>query len=254
MVLFIGAGFVARVCMQSRSSKAIQYAGLGLYVLAWAIMFMPLIVMGNHHSPNLIPQAGIMTAAVFGGLTLSVFVMRKDYSFLAPVLTVGSFIALGLIIAACLFGFSLGLFFCFAMVALLSGYILYDTSAVMLHYPTDMYVAASLELLADVAMMFWYIAQILMSSSRGLQGVPSLKTNASGTTWFCWRCSFASFAWLLQKIRKRACPRARDAALHRTIKRTLGRASSQQAAWRSFSIFAGRSASRATHDCETLRH
>ena len=166
MVLFMGAGFVARVWAQSRSSMAIQYAGLGLYVLAWAIMFMPLIVIGNYHSPNLIPQAGIMTAAVFGGLTLSVFVMRKDYSFLAPVLTVGSFIALGLILAACLFGFSLGLFFCFAMVALISGYILYDTSAVMLHYPTDMYVAASLELLADVAMMFWYIAQILMSSSR----------------------------------------------------------------------------------------
>ena len=90
-------------------------------------------------------------------------ITRKDYSFLAPVLTVGSLIALGVIIAGICFGFSLGLFFSFAMVALISGYILYDTSNVILHYPPDMHVAAALELLADVAMLFWYIVQILMS-------------------------------------------------------------------------------------------
>jgi uncharacterized protein len=93
-----------------------------------------------------------------------VFVTRKDFSFLAPALTIGSLIALGVIIAGICFGFTLGLFFCFAMVALVSGYILYDTSNVMLHYPPDMHVAAALELLADVAMLFWYIVQILMSS------------------------------------------------------------------------------------------
>ena len=35
----INAGFVARIWAQSQSSKALQYAGLGLYTLAWAIMF-----------------------------------------------------------------------------------------------------------------------------------------------------------------------------------------------------------------------
>jgi FtsH-binding integral membrane protein len=70
------------------------------------------------------------------------------------------------IVAGILFGFTLGLFFCFAMVALIAGYILYDTSNVMLHYPPDMHVAAALELLADVAMLFWYIVQILMLSSN----------------------------------------------------------------------------------------
>jgi FtsH-binding integral membrane protein len=165
MLLFMGAGFVARIWAQSRSAPALQYAGLALYIFAWAIMFLPLIIICTilPNSENVIPQAGILTGAVFGGLSLAVFVTRKDYSFLAPVLCVGSLIALGVIIAAICFGFSLGLFFCFAMVALISGYILYDTSNVMLHYPTDMHVAATLELLADVAMLFWYIAQILMS-------------------------------------------------------------------------------------------
>jgi FtsH-binding integral membrane protein len=163
MVLFMGAGFVARVWAQSQSSRALQYAGLGLYVLAWAIMFAPLIIVANRIDPNVIPQAGIMTGAVFGGLTLAVFVTRKDFTFLGPVLSVCSLIALGVIVAACFGLISLGLVFCFAMVALISGYILYDTSNVMRHYRTDQHVAAALELLANVALLFWYIAQIMLS-------------------------------------------------------------------------------------------
>ena len=151
---------------QSRSSTALQYIGLGLYVGVWAIMFLPLLFIAKKFQPDVIPQAGIMTGAVFGGLTLSVFLTRKDYSFLGPVLSMGFMIALGVIIAAIFFRFDLGLFFSFAMVALIAGSILYNTSNVMLHYPTDMHVAAALELFADVAILFWYIVNILMSLNR----------------------------------------------------------------------------------------
>jgi FtsH-binding integral membrane protein len=82
--------------------------------------------------PRAIPTAGILTLGVFGGLTLSVFVTKKDYSPLRPILCVGSLIALGVIVAGVILGFPLGLFFSFAMVALMSGYILYYTSQVML--------------------------------------------------------------------------------------------------------------------------
>jgi FtsH-binding integral membrane protein len=164
MLLFMGSGVVARMWAQSRSAPALQYLGLALYVGVWAIMMLPLLYLASlpQFGGNVIPQAGILTGAVFGGLTLSVFITRKDYSFLGPVLTVGSLIALGVIIAGMLFGFTLGLFFCFAMVALIAGSILYNTSNVMLHYPTDMHVAASLELFADVAILFWYVVNILM--------------------------------------------------------------------------------------------
>ena len=50
------------------------------------------------------------------------------------------------------------------MVVLAAGYILYDTSNVLHHYRTDQYVAASLALFASVALMFWYVLQIVMSS------------------------------------------------------------------------------------------
>lgn len=166
MVAFIAAGYIARVWAHSNSSPVMQYLGLGLYVVAEAVIFLPLLYLATRLTdPKIIPTAAIMTLSVFGGLTLAVFVTRKDYSFLRPILCVSSLIALGVILAACLFGFNLGLLFSFAIVALASGYILYDTSNVMLHYRTDQHVGAALELFASVALLFWYILRIVMSVS-----------------------------------------------------------------------------------------
>jgi hypothetical protein len=166
--LFMGAGVLARVWAQSRSSPAMQYMGLALYIVAEAIIFMPLLILANHMAPdsNVIPHAALLTGCVFGGLTTAVFVTKKDFSFLRSILCMGSWIALGVIVSAILFHFTLGLLFSFLMVALISGYILYDTSNVMLHYPTDMHVAAALELFADVAILFWYILQILLQTQN----------------------------------------------------------------------------------------
>lgn len=86
------------------------------------------------------------------------------------ILKIGGFVALGLIVCSTIFGFSLGLFFSVLMVVFASAAILYDTSydtsKVMHHYSTQHYVAASLELFASVALLFWYILRIVMSLSR----------------------------------------------------------------------------------------
>lgn len=167
LVVFMGSGFLARIWAQSQSSAAMQYAGLGLYIGVQALFFTPMLlfVVDYLKQPDLLVQAGVLTGAVFGGLTLSVFVTKKDYSFMGPILSVGSLIALGVIICAIIFGFSLGLFFSFAMVALIAGFILYDTSNVIHHYPTNMHVAAALELFANAAILFWYILRILIAVS-----------------------------------------------------------------------------------------
>jgi FtsH-binding integral membrane protein len=168
LLAFWGASWIAQVWARSETSIALQYVGLGLYVFAQAVIFLPILLVATHYTtdPYLIPTAAILTLAVFGGLTLSVFMTKKDYSFLRPILCVGGMIALGVIICACIFPINLGLFFSFAMVALLSGYILYETSAVVLHYPTNMHVSAALMLFASVATLFWYILRILMLLSR----------------------------------------------------------------------------------------
>src|SRR5579871_60567 len=166
LLAFFGASWLAQSWAQSGSSPGVQYLGLGLYVVAEAVIFLPLLVIASHMvDRTVIPTAGILTLAVFGGLTLSVFVTKKDYSFLRPVLSVGCLIALGVIVASLVIPINLGLFFSFAMVALMSGYILYYTSQVMLHYRTDQHVAAALALFAAVATLFWYILRIVMAAS-----------------------------------------------------------------------------------------
>ncbi len=82
--------------------------------------------------PSLIPTAGILTLAVFGGLTVAAFTTGKDFSMLYPILSVCLMIALGdRHLPAFIFHFTLGLFFSFAMVALMSGCILFQTSQLM---------------------------------------------------------------------------------------------------------------------------
>lgn len=165
MFAFMGASWLAQTWAQSDSSPGMQYMGLGLYVVAEAVIFLPLLIIAERFMPKAIPTAAILTLGVFGGLTLSVFVTKKDYSPLRPILAVGSLIALGVIVAAIFLGFNLGLIFSFIMVALMSGYILYYTSQVMLHYRTDQHVAAALALFAAVATLFWYILRIVMAVS-----------------------------------------------------------------------------------------
>ncbi len=160
---FIGAGYLARMWAQSRSSRAMQYAGLGLYVVAQALIFLPMLAYAaSFTGAGLIPTAGILTLALFGGLTLAAFVTQKDFSFLAPILSIAGFMLLGVIVVAILFGFNLGMWFSILVLGLAAASILYTTSNIIHHYSTDMYVAAALELFAAVATMFYYILRILM--------------------------------------------------------------------------------------------
>jgi FtsH-binding integral membrane protein len=173
--LFVLGGFMlvswlAESWARSDASPGLQYAGLGLYVVAQAILFVPLLFVAQVMYPqeHIAAKAGIMTLAVFGGLTLAVFVTGKDYSGLRTYLVVGSWLAFGFIVASILFNFGgmLGLIFCFAMVALASGWIIYQTSNIIHQYRTDQHVAAALALFAAVALLFWYILQIFLMSRR----------------------------------------------------------------------------------------
>jgi FtsH-binding integral membrane protein len=163
---FILAGWLARGLALKVRSVTAQYVGLGCYVIAEAVIFIPILYLAvNYSSRSVIPNAAILTGLLFAGLTTVAFTTRRDFSFLRGILTIGGFIALGLIVCGVLFGFGLGLLFSVAMVGLASAAILYDTSKIIHHYSTDLYVAASLELFASVALMFWYVLRIFMRLS-----------------------------------------------------------------------------------------
>ncbi|CAA9428062.1 MAG: hypothetical protein AVDCRST_MAG74-3487 [uncultured Pyrinomonadaceae bacterium] len=161
---FMGVSYLASSWANSQTSSGMQYAGLALYVVAEAIIFVPLLFMAaNFSSGDVIPKAGIVTLGLFLGITSVVFLTRKDFSFLGPILAIGGFVALGFIVASILFGFSLGSLFAFVMVAFAGTAILYETSNVLHRYHTTQHVAASLTLFAAIALLFWYILSIFSS-------------------------------------------------------------------------------------------
>jgi FtsH-binding integral membrane protein len=138
-----------------------------LYVVAQAVIFVPMLYFviwsGNG---DLIPSAALITGVLFVGLTAIVLFTRKDFSFLRGILMFSGFAALALIVVSILMGFNLGVWFMGAMIALACGYILYDTSNVLHHYRIGQHVAAALALFAAVALLFWYVLQLLMSLRR----------------------------------------------------------------------------------------
>lgn len=167
LALFMGVAFLANWWANSSTSKPLQYLGLGLYIVAEAIIFVPLLYIAANFSGggiNTIIKAGIVSLGLLAGLTAVVFITKKDFSFLGPILAIGGFVALGFIAASLLFGFSLGGLFAFIMVGFAATAILYSTSNVLHQYHPSQHVAASLSLFASVALMFWYILTIFNSS------------------------------------------------------------------------------------------
>jgi FtsH-binding integral membrane protein len=181
--LFMLVGYLAERLARSETSRGLQYLGLGVFVFAEAMLLQPLlwilmIKFGNSaelfvtsgvapvlsaKAASILMQAIVITLSIFIGLTLTVFLTKKDFSFMRGVLAIGSFAALGVILASAIFGFSLGAFFCGAMILLMAGYILYQTSLVMSYFPPTAYVAAALMLFSTIATLFWYVLQLLMS-------------------------------------------------------------------------------------------
>src|SRR5262249_37225082 len=94
MLAFVGAGAVARWWAYNGARPAMAYSGLALYVVLEALIFVPILWMTiygiQHINPAVNPadilgQAGILTLALFGGLTMIVFTTRKNFSFLGPI-------------------------------------------------------------------------------------------------------------------------------------------------------------------------
>ena len=160
---FMLVSWLATRAAHTAGSLAVQYAALSGFVLAEAIIFVPLLYIAEAVAPGTIRSAAMATLLGFAALTAVAFITRKDFSFARGLLLWGGVLALVAIVGATLLGFELGTWFSMAMIAFAGVAILYDTSNVIHHFPEDRYVAASLELFASVALMFWYILRLFLS-------------------------------------------------------------------------------------------
>ena len=161
----LASNYVERMAFSSKD-KNTHYLALFVYVVFEALIFVPLIYLAIQYSgaleKDILSQAAVMTLALFTGLSAVVLITKKDFSFLKSIITIGGFIAIGLILAAYIGGLHLGLWFCVGMVVLAAGSILYQTSNMVHKYEEDQYVVASLGLFASLMLLFWYIISIFM--------------------------------------------------------------------------------------------
>ncbi len=160
----LATSFAERMAIKSHDRNK-QYLGYFIYIVAEAFIFIPMlyIAMNMAEGPDLIKQAAVLTLSLFTGLSAVVLFTGKDFSFMKRFLTIGFFIAIGLIVAGLLFGFNLGLWFSVGMIVLAAGSILYQTSNLVHKYSTDQYVSAALGLFASLMLLFWYILSIFLS-------------------------------------------------------------------------------------------
>lgn len=161
---FVVAGWLARGVAHRSVSMPAQYAALLAYIVAEALIFVPLLFIAEVYAPGAISSAALVTFLGFAGLTAIVFFTRKDFSFLRGILCWGGILALIAIVAGAIFGLQLGTWFSVGMIGLAGAAVLYDTSNVLHHYSEDRYVAAALELFASVALMFWYVLRLFLGS------------------------------------------------------------------------------------------
>lgn len=158
----------------ARSTLA-QYATLALFIVVQAVVFVPLLVAADAQTPSAIRSAVAATGTGFVGLTAVAFTTRRELHFLGAVVRWGLGVGLIAILSAAAFGFTLGAYFSVAMLGLAGTAVLYDTSS-MLHQfrgegrglerpdqREDSYVAASLELFASIALMFWYSLRLFIT-------------------------------------------------------------------------------------------
>ena len=164
MVLFWLGTTAAQSLAFSRASRLAQYAGLGLYVLLQAIIFVPLIyytaIVTKGNPGEILIPACLATGALVVALTAVVFMTNLDFSFLKVAIVIGSICALGIIVVSLFAGWSLGAWFSIAMIVLMATVILYQTNEVKNTMETDQHVAAAFVLFSSFVTLLFYVIRL----------------------------------------------------------------------------------------------
>lgn len=170
MLAFWGATTVAQSLAFNRASRTSQYAGLGLYVVLEALIFIPLIgyviLSTKGNASTVLVPAGIVTGGMIAGLTALVFMTNLDFSFLKVAIILGSFAALAIVLVAAIAGLSLGAWFSIAMIVLMATVILYQTNEIKNTLETDQHVAAAFILFSSFVTLLFYVIRFFAGGRR----------------------------------------------------------------------------------------
>jgi len=128
------------------------------------IILGPIVLLYTYESGSfaIVIQAFVLTTSIFIGLSLFVFISRKDFSFLRGGLVIALFTVLGLgILNIFLRAETLSLFTASLGAILFSGFILYDTSRLMHAAGRMSPISAALALYLDFYNLFLSLLRLL---------------------------------------------------------------------------------------------
>ncbi len=164
----VGQWFVAQAAADLLNPVR-QYQALFAMAALEALIFAPFLYYLFNVQANgtaTVAAAALITAVGFTGLSIVAFVTRKDLSFLRPMVMYGFVGAMVLIVAALVFGLSLGIWFSVAMIVLAGMAILYQTQSIIRNYPAEAHVAGALALFGSLMTMFWYVLRLVSQFTR----------------------------------------------------------------------------------------
>jgi FtsH-binding integral membrane protein len=141
----------------------INLVALGLFATVEGLLTGPLVTFAiGVGGTEVVAQAAVLTGVVFGALTIYTLTSKRDFSFMRAALWTGFGVVFGFVLLGWLFGFNTsGWGVSAAFVLLMAGFVIYDTSNIMRHYPTTAVVPAVCALFLDVVIMFKHILMLL---------------------------------------------------------------------------------------------
>ncbi|MBQ9874519.1 MAG: Bax inhibitor-1 family protein [Thermoguttaceae bacterium] len=160
--------FLALLPLAGNPRRWRQYVSLGLFVLLYVAIMAPgfaiaLTLVGT----KVVFQAIGITVALFIALTSAVFMTRANFTILRAGLLYGTFAAIVLIIASCIFGFELGIGFSWTMACVACGWILHDTSVVLREAKPGDDVKCAIDIFLSLMLLLSYVLDILSGPDRG---------------------------------------------------------------------------------------
>jgi len=169
--IFWGASYIGEKLTFSEEKEK-QYMGLGIYIVAYSLIFVPLLSFvidmsygsWNYAMDTVLIPAFLSAATVFAALTVTVFLTKTDFSFLRTTVVFGSFFALGAIVIFTVSGMHVGSWFAIAMIILMSVTILYETDQIKDKFNTSQHIGAGAMLFASFMVLLWYVIRLFTSS------------------------------------------------------------------------------------------
>lgn len=144
---------------QSASGIGVVFAITGL--LGFALGPILSMYLSLPHGPQIVATALGGTGVIFLGLSGYALTTRRDFSFLGGFLFVGILVVLGAALVNIFFSIpAMSLALSAAIVLLMSGFILFDTSR-MVHGGVDNYILATISLYMNIFNLFIALLQLL---------------------------------------------------------------------------------------------